>query len=60
MGGSLEPGLVGNRNQTGLMAFLMAFGTQGWSFLCILGMLGSIWRSTSSVRGLSSCISSGT
>lgn len=33
MGGSLEPELVGNRNQTDLMVFLMAFGFQGWGFM---------------------------
>jgi len=58
MGGSLEPGLVSNRNQPGFMAFLLVFGPQRRGFLCILGMPGFIWRSTGSVRGLSSCTSS--
>jgi len=38
MGESLEPGVVGNGNQTGFMAFLMAYGPQWWGFSCILGM----------------------
>lgn len=50
MGGSLEPGLVGNRNQTDFMVFLMAFGFQGWGFLCILGMPEFIWRSSGPVE----------
>ena len=50
MGGSLEPAVVGNVNQTGFRAFLMAFGPHGWSFLCILGMPEFIWRSTGSVE----------
>jgi len=58
VGGSSEPGLVGNRNQTGFMVFLMAFGFQGWGFLCILGCQNLSGVVLVLLRGLSSCTSS--